>query len=95
VRFAKGVLQDAEFPGARGYSFDRCDLIPVGLDREQKARAYRRVIDQNRTRPANAVLASCMRSRQRTIFAQCVKKSFARLDVHHVVGTIHLELYIH
>jgi hypothetical protein len=95
VRFTKSVLQDAEFPWARRHSLDCCDFITVSLDGEQKAGAYWRLIDQNGTRPANPMLASCMGSSQRTIFAQCVKKRFPRLDVHYVVGTVHPELYIH
>src|SRR5262245_60166243 len=73
-------LLDIAKPTIWRETFDSLDLAAVRLHREHQARACRHAVHQHRASPANSVLATDMRSRQRELMAQKVRKVGARLD---------------
>ena len=64
-----------------GETFDRGDLAPVRLDREDAARFHRLSVDQNRARPALTGVAGDVRSGESGDFAQVMHEQKARLNL--------------
>ena len=95
VVLAEGALQNRELAVRLREPLDGLERMAVGLHREHQARANRLGVEQHGACPANAVLASHMRSGQPRLVADEVRQQGARLDLVLEVAPVDLDLDPH
>src|SRR5256885_16735968 len=78
VRIPHRLLQRPQL-AVRGQALDRRYLAVRGLDRQHQARAHRPAVDDDRARPADAVLAADVGAGEIEVIPQEVRQRLARL----------------
>src|SRR5215212_9134764 len=94
ARLDEGLLNAME-PAVVGQALDRHHLVAVGLSSEDETRADERPVQQNRARPALALLARVLRPGQLEPLAQRVEQALAGPDLGLALLAVDREFHPH